>query len=57
MNIKLAIKNLFVKKYWIITRGPYEKTPGVKSGTFECKGNFFKMIAAMFIHEIRYPKI
>lgn len=58
MNIKLAIKNLFTKKRWTVTRTSYgEIVPGVKYGTMECTGNLLQMICAIFIHEIRMPKI
>lgn len=57
MNFKLAIKNLFTKKHWTLKRTTNGYITGVKYGTLECTGNFFQMIIAMFIQEIRYPKI
>ena len=57
MNFKLAIKNLFAKKHWVLKRTLDGEIPGLKRGTLECYGNFFQMIWATFIHEIRYPKI
>jgi hypothetical protein len=57
MNFKLAIKNLFAKKQWVLKRTFDGETPGIKRGVLECHGNFFQVIWAAFIHEIRYPKI
>ena len=57
MNLILAIKNLFTKKHWTIKSSTDADIPGVKSGTLECTGNFFAMIIAMFMIEVRYPKI
>lgn len=57
MNFKLAIKNLFTRKDWTLHRHAHGSEPGIKSGVLECRGNFFQMVFAMFLQEIRYPKI
>lgn len=56
-RINLAIKNLFAKKHWVLKRTTDGDIPGVKRGTLDCTGNFFQMIIAIFIQEIRYSKI
>ena len=57
MNFKLAIKNLFAKKDWIVERTCDIAETGVKYGTISGQGNFFQMMFSVLMCEIRYPKI